>query len=232
MHVKHLTNAALRLCLQALAIWKICTVWALRKHALLFYCCPSSADDNELISCCCFLLCKTSDLDAFDNARVERLPESIGKLKQLRTLFIANSNISHLSTPMVALEKLYTLDLSGLQLTTLPESICRSLLIQVFVLCAQSCHCTRLTHHAPFDVVTVCFAVCANWQSWGCKAMIFGIYRSVSLTSRNYRIKVSWKSLTCSSIAPTSGSFIYWRLWFFVGCLFGSSFGLRLESSD
>lgn len=108
------------------------------------------------------LLCKTSDLDAFDNARVERLPESIGKLKQLRTLFIANNNISHFSTPMVALEKLYTLDLSGLQLTTLPESICRSLLIQVFVLCAQSCHCTRLTHHAPFDVVTVCFAVCAN----------------------------------------------------------------------
>ena len=71
-----------------------------------------------------------SDLEAYDNPSLKELPSSIGNLKDLKKVFLANTAITHspdsFPDSFGLLENIATLDLSGLGLTALPKPLCRS----------------------------------------------------------------------------------------------------------
>ena len=96
---------------------------------------PFSSDLNHFHIYFCFciiiiivtqlLVISPPDLEAYRNPRLESLPRSIGSLRSLEHLFLKSTAIRNFPKSFANLTGLEMLDLSGLNLTTLPN-ICRS----------------------------------------------------------------------------------------------------------
>ena len=66
-------------------------------------------------------------LDAHGNARMEKIPDSIGHLAELTAINLKNTSINRVPASIGSLQKLKTVVFSSMKLTSLPETFCRSL---------------------------------------------------------------------------------------------------------